>query len=118
MRVSAFVVQVPCLAGLNWIVRENTWLAQVVKIDEARHQQVITTGPYALVRHPMYTVTIVLLFAIPAALGSRYALLLSLFLTALLIVRTLLEDRTLHAELEGYADYARQTRYRLIPGIW
>ncbi|MBN1929533.1 MAG: isoprenylcysteine carboxylmethyltransferase family protein [Chlorobiaceae bacterium] len=118
VRVSAFVVQVPCLAGLNWIVRENTWLAQVVKIDEARHQQVITTGPYALVRHPMYTVTIVLVFAIPAALGSRYALLLSLFLTALLIMRTWLEDRTLHAELEGYSDYARQTRYRLIPGIW
>jgi len=66
----------------------------------------------------MYTVTIVLLFAMPAALGSRYALLLSLFLTALLIVRTWLEDRTLHAELEGYPDYARQTRYRLIPGIW
>jgi len=118
VRIAALLVQVPCLAGLNWIVRENTWLAQVVKIDEARHQQVITTGPYALVRHPMYTITIVLVFAIPAALGSRYALLLSLFLTALLIVRTWLEDRTLHAELEGYSDYARQTRYRLIPGIW
>jgi len=109
LRVAAFVAQVPCLAALNRIMRANTWLAQVVKIDEARHQQVITTGPYAPVRHPMYTVTIVLLFATPAALGSRYALLLSLFLTLLLIVRTRLEGRTLHAELEGYPDYARQS---------
>jgi len=100
------------------LLAERLKLAQVVKIDEARHQQVITTGPYVLVRHPMYAVSIVLLFAMPAALGSRSALLLSLFLTLLLIVRTWLEDRTLHAELEGYPDYARQTRYRLIPGIW
>ncbi|ACF12427.1 hypothetical protein Cpar_2040 [Chlorobaculum parvum NCIB 8327] len=85
------------------LLAERLKLAQVVKIDEARHQQVIT---------------IVLLFAMPAALGSRSALLLSLFLTLLLIVRTRLEDRTVHAELEGYPDYARQTRYRLIPGIW
>jgi len=100
------------------LLAERLKLAQVVKIDEARHQQVITTGPYVLVRHPMYAVSIVLLFAMPAALGSRYALFLSLFLTALLIVCTWLEDRTVHAELEGYPDYARQTRYRLIPGIW
>jgi len=100
------------------LLAERLKLVQVVKIDEARHQQVITTGPYVLVRHPMYAVTIVLLFATPAAFGSRSALLLSLFLTLLLIVRTQLEDRTLHAGLEGYSDYARQTRYRLIPGIW
>jgi len=83
------------------LLAERLKLAQVVKIDEERHQQVITTGPYSLVRHPMYTVTIVLLFAMPVALGSRSALLLSLFLILLLIVRTRLEDRTLHAELEG-----------------
>lgn len=109
VRVAAFLVQVPCLAGLVWIMRANTWLAQVVKIDEARHQQVITTGPYVLVRHPMYAVSIVLLFAAPAALGSRSALLLSLFLAILLIVRTWLEDRTLHAELKGYTEYARES---------
>jgi protein-S-isoprenylcysteine O-methyltransferase Ste14 len=66
----------------------------------------------------MYAITNVLLFAFPAAFGSRYALLLTLFLTALLIVRTRLEDRTLHAEPEGYPEYARQIRYRLISGIW
>ena len=89
-----------------------------MKIDDQRGHHVITTGPYALVRHPMYTVVIILLFAVPTALGSRYALLLAVFLTVLIIVRTYLNDRTLHQELPDYAEYARQTRYRLVPGIW
>jgi len=118
VRIIVLLVQVPCVFGLGWVMRENTYLAQVVKIDEQRNQKVITTGPYALVRHPMYTITIILLFAVPAALGSRYTLILALFLTVLLIVRTYLEDRTLYLELEGYPEYANQTRYRLIPGIW
>ena len=66
----------------------------------------------------MYTIVIVLLFATPVALGSRYALILAVFLTVLLVVRTYLEDRTLHTELAGYPEYARHTPYRLIPGIW
>lgn len=118
MRVLAMIVHIPCFLFLGWVMRENTFLSQVVKIDEKRGHKVITTGPYALVRHPMYTVVIVLLFAVPVALGSRFALILALFLTLLLIVRTHFEDRTLHAELEGYPEYAKQTPYRLIPGIW
>lgn len=118
LRVSAMVIHIPCFVLLIWVMRENTYLSQVVKIDEARDHHVITTGPYAVVRHPMYTVVIVLLFAMPVALGSRYALILSVLLTVLLIVRTYLEDRTLHDELDGYVEYATQTRYRLIPGIW
>ena len=118
MRVLAMIIHLPCFVLLGWVMRENTYLSQVVKIDKERGHQVITTGPYALVRHPMYTVVIILLFAVPVALGSRYALILSVFLTLLLILRTYFEDRTLHAELEGYPDYAKCTRYRLIPGIW
>ena len=118
IKVIAMIVHIPCFVLLGWVMRENTYLSQVVKIDEQRGHHVITTGPYALVRHPMYTVVIVLLFAVPTALGSRYALLLAVFLTVLLLVRTCLEDRTLHQELAGYAEYARQTRYRLVPGIW
>lgn len=118
MKISAILIHIPCFIFLGWIMRENTYLSQVVKIDEERGHQVITTGPYALVRHPMYTVVIILLFAVPVALGSRYALLVSVFLTALLILRTYLEDRTLHIELDGYPEYAKQTRYRLVPGIW
>jgi protein-S-isoprenylcysteine O-methyltransferase Ste14 len=118
MRIIAMVLHLPCFVMLGWVMRENTYLSQVVKIDKQRAHQVVTTGPYALVRHPMYTIVIVLLFAVPVALGSRFALILSVFLTALLVVRTYLEDRTLHAELAGYPEYARHTLYRLIPGIW
>lgn len=118
VRVIAMLVHVPCFVLLGWIMRENTYLSRVVKIDKERGHKVITTGPYALVRHPMYTVVIILLFAVPVALGSRFALIISLFLMVLLIVRTYLEDRTLHAELVGYPEYAKQTIYRLIPGLW
>ena len=118
MKILAMLIHLPCFLLLGWVMRENTYLAQVVKIDKARGHKVVTTGPYALVRHPMYIVVIVLLFALPVALGSRVALILAVFLTLLLIIRTYFEDRTLHAELEGYPEYAKHTRYRLIPGIW
>ena len=118
IRIVAMLVHIPCLVMIGWIMHENTYLSQVVKVDKDRNHKVITTGPYAVVRHPMYTVTIILLFVVPIALGSRFSLIISLFLTLLLIVRTYLEDRTLHAELEGYSEYAKQTVYRLIPGIW
>lgn len=118
MRILAMLIHLPCFLLLGWVMHENTFLSQVVKIDKDRGHKVVTTGPYALVRHPMYIVVIVLLFALPVALGSRYALMLAAFLTLLLIIRTYFEDRTLHAELEGYPEYAKHTRYRLIPGIW
>ena len=118
MKVVAILVHFPCFYMLGCIFRENTYLAQVVKIDKARGHQVITTGPYAWVRHPMYAVIIVLLFAVPTALGSMYALVIAVFLMALLIVRTCLEDRTLHAELTGYPEYAKQTPYKLVPWVW
>ena len=118
MRITAMLVHIPCFLLLGWVMRENTYLAQVVKIDKARGHKVITTGPYALVRHPMYTVVIVLLYVVPVALGSRYALIIALFLTILLIVRTYFEDRTLYKELEGYPEYTQQTLYRLIPKVW
>ena len=118
LRVVALVLQIPCFLMLGWIMRENSYLAQVVKIDKDRAHKVITTGAYAWVRHPMYTVIIVLFFLFPLSLGSRYALLLSGLITILLIIRTYLEDRTLYHELEGYPEYTQQTPYRLLPGVW
>ncbi len=118
IRVLSMLLHLPCFVILGWVMCENSFLSQVVKIDTERHHHVATGGPYAVVRHPMYTVTIILLFAVPAALGARYALLLAVFLTVLLIIRTCLEDRTLHNELDGYSVYAKRTRYRLGPGIW
>lgn len=118
IKILAILVHAPGLLFIGWVMRENTYLSRVVKIDEEREHRVITNGPYALVRHPMYSAVIVLVFAVPLALGSRYGLIPAALTVALLTVRTWLEDRTLHAELPGYPEYARKTRYRLIPGIW
>ena len=118
LKLLAMAVHVPALLTIAWTMHENTWLSQVVKIDQARGHQVITTGPYSIVRHPMYTAVIVLVFAVPIALGSRYGLVPAVCLTVIFVVRTVLEDRSLHHELTGYPEYARQTRFRLIPGIW
>jgi protein-S-isoprenylcysteine O-methyltransferase Ste14 len=89
-----------------------------VEIQKERGHQVVTTGPYRYVRHPMYAGAIVLFLCIPLALGSLWALSPGGFLVVLIVVRTYLEDRTLHRELEGYDAYAQRVRYRLIPGIW
>ena len=118
LEIIAMLIHLPCFWFLWWVMRENTYLSQVVKIDNERGHQVITSGPYAIVRHPMYLVVIVLLFAVPVALGSRYSLILALILTLLIIVRTYFEDQTLHEELQGYPEYAKKTTYRLMPGVW
>ncbi|WP_455197037.1 methyltransferase family protein [Kaarinaea lacus] len=118
LEIIAMLIHLPCFWFLWWVMRENTYLSQVVKIDNERGHQVITSGPYAIVRHPMYSVVIVLLFAVPVALGSRYSLILALILTLLMVVRTYFEDQTLHEELQGYPEYAKKTTYRLMPGVW
>ena len=118
VEILAMVVHLPGFIFLAWVMRENTYLSRVVKIDQERGHRVITTGPYSFVRHPMYSAVIVMVFAVPLALGSRFGLIPATLMVALLVVRTYLEDRTLYAELPGYSDYAKNTRYRLIPGIW
>jgi protein-S-isoprenylcysteine O-methyltransferase Ste14 len=70
------------------------------------------------VRHPGYAGTLLFYLAAPLFLDSRWAYLATLFFAVVLIMRTYLEDKTLHAELEGYGDYARRVRYRLLPGVW
>src|SRR5215469_5800391 len=81
-------------------------------------QQVVTSGPYRFVRHPGYTAAIAVFIAIPLALASWWALTPAALAIALLVVRTGLEDGLLRAELSGYVDYTRRTRYRLLPGLW
>jgi protein-S-isoprenylcysteine O-methyltransferase Ste14 len=100
------------------IFQENTFAAGVVRIQKERGQKVISTGPYAIVRHPLYTSMLVYLPSLALLLGSWYGLATSILLFAALVVRTVLEDRELHRGLDGYAEYARRVRYRLIPGIW
>ena len=118
VELTAMAMHLPCFALIGWVMHTNTFLSRVVKIDKARGHHVITTGPYAIVRHPMYVAVIVMIFAMPLALGSRYGLIPAAVMAALIIVRTVLEDRELHAGLPGYPTYAQTTRYRLIPGIW
>ena len=118
IEIIAMVIHLPGFVFIGWVMRENTFLSPVVKIDDERGHQVITTGPYARVRHPMYSAVIVLALAVPVALGSRFGLIPAALTAALLIARTVLEDRALHRELPGYPEYTKQTPFRLVPGIW
>ena len=98
------------------VFRENTYCASVIEIRE--HQTVVSTGPYRLVRHPLYSSTLLLVSAMPLALGSYVAAVFVLPLVALLVMRIRAEERFLSNGLPGYAAYMQATPKRLIPGIW
>ena len=98
------------------VFRVNTFTSAIIEVDTG--QTVITTGPYACVRHPMYAGGTLLLFATPLALGSCWALLCLIPLVAVLVARLLHEERYLSKHLEGYSAYCAKVRYRLLPGIW
>jgi protein-S-isoprenylcysteine O-methyltransferase Ste14 len=98
------------------VMRENRFLSRVVEVD--RKQKVISTGPYAVVRHPMYAVVIPMYFFSPLALGSFWALIPAAFVPLILIARIFNEEKVLGKDLEGYSDYSRRVKYRLIPGVW
>jgi protein-S-isoprenylcysteine O-methyltransferase Ste14 len=99
-------------------MRENTYLSRVVEVQKEKGHKVITTGPYKYVRHPMYVAVILLYFSIPLALSSLIALIPSSLLAIIIIIRTHLEDRTLHKELLGYEEYGKKVKYKLLPGVW
>ena len=100
------------------VMKENTFLSRVVEIQKERGHTVVSTGPYRFVRHPLYVSSIVLYFSISLALGSMYGLIPAAIVSMLVIIRTMLEDRLLQRELDGYKEYVQQVKYRLIPGIW
>ena len=99
-------------------LRENAFAALVVKHQEERHQVVVDTGVYAVVRHPMYMGGSVLLLGIPLWLESYAGTLVACLAVATLVVRIFLEERFLRRELPGYDAYASRVRYRLIPLVW
>ncbi|GAB9130459.1 protein-S-isoprenylcysteine O-methyltransferase Ste14 [Bradyrhizobium diazoefficiens] len=101
-----------------WVFRENSFAAPVVKLQAERAQHVISTGPYAHVRHPMYSGMILFFAGVPLLLGSWWGLAMEPLFLALLAVRIRIEERTLREGLPGYADYAMRVRYRLLPGVW
>lgn len=118
LQLGALLINIPAFLLVGWVMRTNTFLSRVVKLDEERDHRVITTGPYAIVRHPMYLAVLTCVFAMPLALGSWWGLLPAAVMNGLLVARAVLEDRMLHEELLGYREYAQVTRYRLLPGIF
>src|SRR5512143_1571794 len=107
------------LCGYGLFVRvllENRYAARVVDVEANQH--VVTTGPYAVVRHPMYVAAMLMMLATPLALGSWWAMLAAAPTVAMFVARIANEETMLHEELPGYSEYTRRTRYRLVPGVW
>jgi protein-S-isoprenylcysteine O-methyltransferase Ste14 len=97
---------------------ENRFFSSMVRLQTDRGQQVVSSGPYRWIRHPGYAGALLTYLVMPLFLNSALAFLPTLFTIGLYIIRTDLEDKFLQAELEGYRDYAKRVRYRLLPGIW
>jgi protein-S-isoprenylcysteine O-methyltransferase Ste14 len=102
--------------GVLRVFRENSYTSSTVEL--AAGQQVIATGPYALIRHPMYAAALGMLAGVPIALGSYFGLIAFASLSGIVIWRLVDEEKFLAANLPGYPDYQKAVRYRLIPGIW
>lgn len=115
----ALVGDLLVLIGYGIIIRvfvENRYASRTVEV--ASGQQVIRTGPYAVVRHPMYVGVLIMYLASPVALGSWWAILPAAVILPILVIRILNEEQVLVRELPGYQEYRQETRYRLLPGIW
>jgi protein-S-isoprenylcysteine O-methyltransferase Ste14 len=101
-----------------WAMATNPYFATTVKIQSDRGHEVVSGGPYSIVRHPGYLGSVVYNLSAPIVMSSLWAFIPSLVTIILLVIRTRLEDRTLQSELPGYTDYAANVRYRLFPGVW
>jgi protein-S-isoprenylcysteine O-methyltransferase Ste14 len=118
LQLAAMGVAALGYALMTWALAVNAFFSKVVRIQEDRGQRVVTRGPYRLVRHPGYVGTIAFELATPIMLGSLWALIPGVLGASLTVVRTVLEDRTLQQELDGYQEYARHVPHRLLPGVW
>jgi len=101
-----------------WATAVNAHFSQILRIQAERAHAVAAGGPYRWVRHPGYVGSILYELAVPVLLDSSWALIPGLLNSALFVLRTALEDRTLRDDLAGYGDYAQQVKYRLVPRIW
>lgn len=103
---------------LDRVMLTNTFAAPVVKVQAERGHKVISTGPYAIVRHPMYAGAAILLVTSALAIGSWWGVIGALFFMIAIAFRVLGEEKVLRTSLEGYDDYAARVRYRILPGVW
>ena len=116
--ISGYVLLLLGDAGCVWVLSVNKFAEPSVSIQADRGHQVIDSGPYAIVRHPLYAFAFFLCLGTPLALCSNWAFIPAALGYLTLIVRTAMEDRLLYDGLPGYKDYAARVRYRLIPGVW
>jgi len=100
------------------VMKENAFASKVLRVDKEGGQKVISTGPYAIVRHPMYIGYLLMFFGLTIALGSLFGLIPTVIVTILIIIRIPFEEKLLHEGLEGYTEYTEKVKYRLIPKIW
>lgn len=98
------------------VIRENSYASRVIEVEQG--QKVISTGPYAVIRHPMYTSMMLLFLVIPIALGSYWALIPAVLCIPLYAARILDEEKMLIRDLPGYTEYMQKVKFRLLPGIW
>jgi protein-S-isoprenylcysteine O-methyltransferase Ste14 len=103
-------------AFIMWVFRENSFAAPVVKVQA--HHRVISSGPYAFVRHPMYSGIMLFFFGVPLLVGSWWGVAIAPVFAVLFAIRARIEERALVEGLPDYADYAERVRYRLVPGLW
>ena len=97
-------------------IRENRFASRIIEVQQ--EQMVIDSGPYAMVRHPMYLGILLMCLSLPFALGSYWAMIPALFIIPVLMARIRNEEQVLGRDLKGYGDYVQKTRHRMIPGIW
>ena len=114
--IAASVIFLCAYAMYAEVMRENAYLSRTVKVEEG--QQLVDTGLYGIIRHPMYTAAIFMFISIPVILGSVPGLCIMLLFPAAMIIRLLDEEKLLEKELAGYTEYKQRVRYRLIPYIW
>ncbi|MCL4524587.1 MAG: isoprenylcysteine carboxylmethyltransferase family protein [Acidobacteria bacterium] len=106
------------LCGWGWAMLSNRFFSSEVRIQSDRGHTVVSSGPYRFVRHPGYACALFVFGASGLALGSLWAILPAIGIVLIFLRRTKLEDDILRAELQGYAEYAKQVRFRLLPGVW
>lgn len=114
--VTASVLLITSYALYTEVMRENAYLSRTIEVQD--NQKVVSTGLYGIVRHPMYAVTVWLFLSIPITLGSWWSLLCFLPYLAVIVIRIINEEKVLEAGLEGYSDYKKKVKYRLIPFVW
>jgi protein-S-isoprenylcysteine O-methyltransferase Ste14 len=117
-QIAALVLAAVGYALGVWAMAANPFFAKVNRIQRERGHSVVSDGPYRWVRHPGYLGTIAFELGTPVALSSWWALIPAGLMVLLTVLRTRLEDRVLQQELPGYDQYAQETRYRLLPGVW